>query len=169
MTSQFDDLQRLTEMRDKGDISQDEFQRLKAQLLDETTSQKPASEATDTQTNQMEGQTRWWLVGTGTLMAVGSLLPWASAGIFSAAGTEGDGILTLIGGVVVALIGIANRVSMATGIAAVIVSGASLWIVVSVFGRLETDLYGSGLYLTALASLMALVAGFQLISQARKT
>lgn len=75
MSSQFDDLQRLTEMRDRGDISQDEYEKLKADLLESS----PGVTADDDETSeQIDAQTRWWLIGAGVLMAVGSFLPWAS-------------------------------------------------------------------------------------------
>ena len=106
---------------------------------------------------------------------VGSVLPWVTAGIFSAPGTDGDGILTLIGGVVVALIGVANRASIVAGIGTVIIAVLALLVVVNVFGNFnladteEAASVGSGLYLTGLASLFALIAGFKVIGQARRS
>jgi hypothetical protein len=166
-------------MREKGEITQEEFERIKAELLAETPDEAapPKSEAQqavsapESDTANIDSQTRWWLVGTGVLMAVGSFLPWARAGIFSVAGTEGDGILTLIGGVAVALVGVANRASIVTGIGTIVVAGLSFWVVANIFGNfgvLETDSIGSGLYLTGLASLFAIIAGFRVIGQARK-
>jgi len=167
--AELDDLQRLAEMRDKGDLSQEEYEQLKAKLLSGPTPATQAKEApASTATDQMKTETRWWLVGTGVLMGVGSVLPWASAGIFSAAGTQGDGIFTLIGGVIVALIGTANRASYATGIGALVVGALSVLIVFSVFGRLDAEFIGAGLILTGLASLFAGIAGLQLISQVSK-
>jgi len=102
-------------------------------------------------------------------------LPWVTAGIFSAPGTDGDGILTLIGGVVVALIGVANRASIVAGIGTVIIAVLALLVVVNVFGNFnladteEAASVGSGLYLTGLASLFALIAGFKVIGQARRS
>lgn len=120
----------------------------------------------------MQNRTRWYLIGAGVLMAVGSFLPWAQAGILSVAGTDGDGIFTLIGGVIVALVGMANRESVATGLGTAIVGGFSLWIVFNVFGNVgigDYELIGSGLYLTLLASLVATIAGIQLALEARKS
>lgn len=57
--------------------------------------------------------------------------------------------------------GIANRASGVTGIGTVVVAGFSLWIVVGVFSRLDGSAIGSGLLLTGLASLFALIAGFK--------
>ncbi len=46
---------------------------------------------------------RWLLGGAGAL-ALGSLLPWAEVGPFSKNGTSGDGVLTLILAIVIALV-----------------------------------------------------------------
>lgn len=172
MAERIEELRHLGEMRDRGDLTEVEYQRLKAELLLEGPSEAPA--AADT-TPQVENKTRWWLIGTGVLMAIGSVLPWVQLGIFSAAGTEGDGVFTLIAGVIVALVGVANRVSIAAGILVAIVAAFSVWIVATVFGNLYDPLaidggaVGSGVYLTGLASVFAALAGLQLIGQARKS
>ena len=44
----------------------------------------------------------------GGIVAVGSVLPWARAGIFTASGMEGDGIFTLIAGAALIVIGLAG-------------------------------------------------------------
>lgn len=180
MSDQFEDLKRLSEMREKGEITQQEFEKIKAELfaeipdeagLSESESAQQGVSAPQSETPNIDSQTRWWLVGTGVLMAVGSFLPWARAGIFTVAGTDGDGILTLIGGVVVAIVGIANRASIVTGIGTIVVGGLSFWVVANIFGNfgvLETDSIGSGLYLTGLASLFAIIAGFKVFGQTRK-
>jgi peptidoglycan/LPS O-acetylase OafA/YrhL len=151
-------------MRDKGDISTEEYEQLKANLLGG--GRKPA--ALPQRKNQIDDSTRWWLVGSGVLIAVGSFLPWAESGIFSVAGTRGDGIITLIGGVIVALVGIANRESIGAGVGVVVIAGLSLWIAFSVIDRLEGDSVGAGLILTAIASLVAVIVGIQLILEARR-
>lgn len=46
---------------------------------------------------------RWLLGGAGAL-ALGSFLPWAKAGPFSVSGTDGDGVLTLVLAVIVAIV-----------------------------------------------------------------
>lgn len=187
MSDQFNDLKQLAEMLEKGEVTQEEYNKIKADLMAEMTPgqseiQRPATQqsaspmAPKSATNEqpatsIESQTRWWLIGTGALMAIGSFLPWARVGIFSVAGTDGDGIFTLIGGVVVALVGTANRASVITGLGTVVVAGFSMWIVTSVFSNFDIgDIgsTGSGLYLTGLASLFALIAGFKVFGQARK-
>jgi hypothetical protein len=40
----------------------------------------------------------WWLGASAALMIVGSLGPWARALFVSVSGTDGDGVLTLLGG-----------------------------------------------------------------------
>lgn len=179
MADRFEDLKRLTEMRDAGDITADEYERLKTELMAEQGS-APAPQAEGTSAPEpiksassapeMEAQTRWWLIGTGLLIAVGSLLPWAQSGIFSAAGTQGDGVFTLIGGVVIALVGVANRASRAAGLVTVLLAGFSVFIVANVYGNLagvNGGIRGSGLYLTGLASVFAAIAGLKVFTSAR--
>lgn len=171
-------------MRDRGDITQDEYEGIKADLLNEmdqashaalsdpTPSYQPQSAPSQTTTAlSIDSQTRWWLIGTGVLMAVGTFLAWVQAGIISVAGTDGDGIFTLIGGVIVALVGVANRASIITGLGTLIVAGFSMWIVINIFGNFDTvDIgsIGSGLYLTGLASLFAAISGLKVFGEARR-
>lgn len=49
---------------------------------------------------------KWGPVTGGVLMVLGSLMPWVQAGVVSVAGTSGDDVLTLIGGVLIAVIGL---------------------------------------------------------------
>ena len=123
----------------------------------------------------MTDQTRWWLVGTGALMAIGSLLPWVQAGIFSMAGTDGDGVFVLIGGVIIAIIGLAKKATTGTGIGAIVIAGFGLITIGNIFANLSelvTDpdailsvSPGSGLMVAGLASLFALIAGFKTFSE----
>jgi hypothetical protein len=50
------------------------------------------------------------VIAGGALMAIGSVLPWLTArtglGTVSVLGTEGDGVFTLIGGALIALLGL---------------------------------------------------------------
>ena len=184
LSDKFNDLKQLAEMLEKGEVTQEEYDKIKAELMGEDASAQSVTEApatkdpetppasasatTEPRADVIEAQTRWWLIGTGVLMAIGSFLPWAQAGIFSAAGTDGDGIFTLIGGVVVALVGIANRASVITALGTVVVAGFSIWIVANVFTNFasgDVGSIGSGLYLTGLASLFALIAGFKIFGQ----
>jgi hypothetical protein len=49
----------------------------------------------------------WVLLGVGALMLIAAMLPWASAGSLSLAGTEGDGAITLFFGIVIGAAGVA--------------------------------------------------------------
>lgn len=120
----------------------------------------------------MTDETRWWLIGTGVLMGVGAFLPWVQAGIFSLAGTSGDGVFVLIAGVIVALVGLSRKATVITGLGVIGVSLFSLWIV----GRIMSDLssidtlgtgssMGSGLIVSGLGALFALIAGFKTLNQ----
>jgi hypothetical protein len=116
-------------------------------------------------------QTRWWLVGTGAFMAIGAFLPWVEAGILSLAGTRGDGVFLLIGGVIIAIIGLAKKATALTGIAVIVIAAFCLYVVWNVFSNtseLVTDPDallsagpGTGLFVSGFASLMALIAGFK--------
>ncbi|HLF44103.1 MAG TPA: hypothetical protein VJA46_11355 [Acidimicrobiia bacterium] len=126
----------------------------------------------------MRDVTRWWLIGLGALMAAGSFLPWVQAGLFSAAGTSGDGVFTLIGGVIVAIVGLSKQASLVTAGGVVLVAGFSLWVVFNVTGNITGMLvddstfgaatYGTGLFVTGIASLLAIIAGVQLGNDSRK-
>ena len=104
-------------------------------------------------------------------MAIGSLLPWAQAGIFNMAGTDGDGVFVLIGGVIIVIIGLARKATTGTGISAIVIAGFSLVTIGNVFSNLSvlgTDADalisvspGSGLLVAGFASLFALIAGFK--------
>lgn len=122
----------------------------------------------------MTNQTRWWTVGIGVLMAVGSLLPWARSGIFTLAGTDGDGILTLVAGVIVAAVGLSNQATWITGTGVIVLGAGSLWIAWNTFSNLteagiDTGSVGGGLLVTLVASLFAVIAGAKIVGEAGKT
>ncbi len=114
------------------------------------------------------------IIGTiaAVMVVVGSLLPWVTMGVFSAAGTEGDGVLTIIAGVIGgagALDGfvakrsrvVANILMALSGIAAFYVSAAVIQRMASAIAT-ETEFtahIGPGLYLCALASLLLILGG----------
>jgi hypothetical protein len=126
----------------------------------------------------MTDQTRWWLVGTGAFMAIGAFLPWVQAGIISLAGTSGDGVFVLVGGVIVAIVGLSKKATALTGIGVIVIAAFCLYIVYNVFsgmsdlttddGGLFTPSIGSGLLLSGFASLMALIAGFKTFGEREK-
>lgn len=118
------------------------------------------------------GVTRRWLVGAGAVIAVegfslGNLVALSQPGI------EGGGsiltmviaVIILLCGVVIALIGVLNQASLATGIGTVVAAGLSLLGVVVVI--IEADEVGSLLLLTGLAGLVAGLAGFDVMRQSR--
>lgn len=201
MVDKTEELERLARLFDEGRLTQEEFDRMKQELLastpepansmlgksegwypdptgnqsdylaywngqDWTGDTKPVA-SSETPAGGMTDQTRWWLVGTGVLMAVGSFMPWGQVGIISLAGTDGDGMLTLVAGAVIAIIGIAKRASMITGIAVIALAAFSGWVVLNIVGDLADtpEVLGSGLLLTGGASLFALIAGFKTLGE----
>lgn len=117
------------------------------------------------------GATRRWLVGAGVVMAVeglglGILVGLSQQGIES---EEGTFILIVIAGiillcgVVVARIGVLNRASIATGTGVILAAALSLLGVLVALAR--ADEVGSLLLLTGLASLVAGLAGFDVVRQ----
>jgi len=181
MAGKFEDLKELQAMLDRGEITQAEYAMIKADLLAEETSAKDLVTPTSTDVGQvpqptppaigessgMTDQTRYFLIGTGVLMAIGSFMPWGQAGIFTVSGTQGDGVLTLIAGVIIAIIGIARRATAAAGIAVIVLAGGSGLIVLNIVaGFADTPgLIGTGLYVVGLAALFALIAGFKTIGE----
>jgi hypothetical protein len=105
---------------------------------------------------------KWGVVGGGILMAIGSFLPWAQAGIFSVAGTSGDGVITLVAGIVVALIGVARRRGVAPGLLVLLVGILGLYITYGVYNNLSADEVGTGIFVAGLGSLVAALASIDL-------
>ncbi len=114
------------------------------------------------------------IVGTiaAVMIVAGSLLPWVTMGMFSAAGTEGDGNLTIIAGViggVGALDGfVAKRPRVAANILMLLAGLGAFYVAASAIQRLATAIVeeteftahiGGGLYLCALASLLLFLGG----------
>lgn len=121
------------------------------------------------------GEARRWLVGAGVVMAVEGLGLGRLVGFSRPRmeGEEGEFILTmviagviLLSGVVIALIGILNRASIATGIGVILAATLSLLGVFVAFA--QADEGGSFLLLAGLASLVAGLAGFDVVRQARR-
>lgn len=119
------------------------------------------------------GSTRRWIVLAGVVVAVEGFSLGVLVG-FSQPGIEGDEatILTMVTagvillcGVVIALIGVLNRASIAAGIGAV--SAAALSLLGVLVALAETDEVGGLLLLTGLASLVAGLAGFAVVRQLR--
>lgn len=103
----------------------------------------------------------WLMVGFGALVVLAALLPWATLGPFSVAGTEGDGAITLTLGLLVAGLGIARGVGakakfwqvgvpVACLVCGLLVTLVGFYDTVNVS---ETASAGSGLILTILGGL----------------
>lgn len=115
----------------------------------------------------------------GGLMAVGSFLPWISArtglGTVNALGTDGDGVVTLVIGIVVALTALVylDR-SVPQGIRVSLILGGliGLYVVGADYGtaadrvKASTDLIvvsiGAGIYITAIGSVATIIGGWRL-------
>ena len=115
----------------------------------------------------MRDAVRYTAIGAGVLMAVGSLLPWVKVGIFSAAGTEGDGVFTLGIGVIVAFIGAANKPTRAAALGVMALSVVAGLIVFNIFGDIDSSAVGSGLLLTGAAAVVAFFTGFEIRNDAK--
>ena len=115
----------------------------------------------------------WVVVGASALVVIGSLLPWASVGIFSTNGTSGDGVITLIAGLLaigaVLLFTFATwntgLVRAAAALLILVCLGTSLYDVINIsgesakiFGETISPSVGSGLWLCLVGSIVAAVA-----------
>jgi hypothetical protein len=95
-------------------------------------------------------------------LIVGAFLPWVTAGIFSVAGTDGDGVFTLVIGGIVGVLGFLKRPNgtrLINGISAVLFALALLIafnIVVNIDDGIGT--VGGGLVLTILAGIVGMGA-----------
>jgi hypothetical protein len=105
---------------------------------------------------------RWWLIGTGALMIVGSLLPWASVEGITVTGVEwGDGFITLIAAAVLLAVGVANRAGLATAIATMVSAGFSIFVVlINLLAEWDLGNVRAGLYLTMIAASIGLFQEF---------
>jgi hypothetical protein len=108
----------------------------------------------------------------GAAVFIGSFLPWAKLGFVSAAGTDGDGIFTIILGLVLAflagyeLVRRRGQLYIAMVVVALVASGVALYelvhVATSTLDFLGTRLdvrIGEGLWLVAIGALAALVGG----------
>ena len=124
------------------------------------------------------------VIGAGALLALGSLLPWATVssgfGSISVNGTSGDGGITLVFGVIAVVMGVllargfvATGWLVGTGVVFLVALGVSLHDasdVSSVSNQLAADVgvnVGFGLWLCLLASIAGLVATVVLFIQRR--
>lgn len=121
--------------------------------------------------NRMRDGVRWATICVGVLMVMGSLLPWASLGIFSVPGTDGDGVFTLGIGVIVAIIGIANKPTLGAFVGLLLMAAIALWVSASVAMSLSGEglegSMGSGLVLVMLAAAATFVVSFQVLKDVK--
>ena len=105
------------------------------------------------------------------MMALGSFLPWAQAGIFSLAGTSGDGVFTLIGGVIVVVLALVKKGGRVRAVVMMLISILGGFIAFNVYNNLDADSRGMGLYVAGLGALIGAVGSFGLLKvpAARRT
>ena len=106
-----------------------------------------------------------WLLGGGVV--VGSLLPWARAGIFTISGTDGDGVITLVLGVLMA-VSVAAESRITAGLAMALFSFFALWVSLGVFNRLDVETVGGGLFLVIISSGLGILSGLSLLFRRRR-
>ena len=129
------------------------------------------SQATAADVKVFQRATATYFAAAGfALVFIGAFLPWARLGLFSKAGTDGDGVITLIlaaFGIVLILVA---KSKMAALISAII-GGLALAIGIYDFNDVESTKVtvlatsvsaevGTGLILTIIGSLVATVASF---------
>ena len=110
-----------------------------------------------------------WLITAGALMVVGSFLPWAQAGIFSFSGTQGDGVLTLVAGVIVGIGGFFRSTTMVPGVATIALAGLSLLVVGNVMSNFvdTPENMGTGLVVVGLGALIGVIGGLRALDDWR--
>lgn len=116
-----------------------------------------------TAAQQPSTMARPWLFAAGAFLILGSFLPWAQAGIFSLSGTSGDGVLTLMAGVVVGLLGIVQPKNVVPGAVALVASIGSVWVVWNVFDNFSDtpENIGAGILVTGLGGILGVVGGIR--------
>ncbi len=117
-----------------------------------------------------------WLLGAAALGVLGAFLPWAQAGPFSVNGTDGDGVITLILSVVLAVLGfklrsrddhqVSTGFKVACFILSAIITAVAIYDIIDVESNaadvfIETSA-GIGLYLTAVAGVTGIVTAVRL-------
>jgi len=133
------------------------------------------------QSTAVPGPERWLVAAGVAAVVIGALLPWVTIsavfiGTVSVAGTEGDGVLTLILGIVGAAVGfqtvflgrpMGKAIGITIAILALIIGGISGYDMVNIqstIGDISTDgiakaNIGIGLWVTGLGALTLLAAG----------
>jgi hypothetical protein len=68
-----------------------------------------------------------WGVGSALLLVIGSLGAWATFGPFSVAGTSGDGVITLIAGLVAGVLIVLRRFTVVTLLAGLVAVATAIY------------------------------------------
>jgi len=121
----------------------------------------------------------WWMIGIAAIGVIGAFLPWATFGIFSVAGTDGDGVITLILFIIFGLIGLwlsrQGEPTVATGVKVLLIILMAVVVVIAVYDianiSSEGDSFikvspGGGLYLTLISGIAGLVIAARLTRKA---
>jgi hypothetical protein len=147
-------------------------------LAERSTSQPVATPATKSNTGPM-----FVLLGGGGLV-VGAIMPWVTAtapfvGSVSFAGTKGDGVLTLMGGALIALLGLVMFGNPSRGGAVVVLlvaiagGGVCLYDMSNVSNAIAeaenldvgvTAEVGSGLYVSVVAAIVAVIGALTVLN-----
>ena len=105
----------------------------------------------------------WTVVAAGALMIVGSVMPWGQAAGITISGIQGDGVITMIIGVLVIIVGVAKRDSQATGVLMGAVAAFAAWIPIRILGALDADMLGNGLLVTLAGGALAVLAAIGMV------
>lgn len=106
------------------------------------------------------------LLAGAAAVVVGAFLPWATAGSFSKAGTEGDGSITLVLGIAAAALGALGLLKRSRGMRIGSVVAAALVVLIAVIDMADVGSaevfgisfeIGIGLYMTLVGGLGALL------------
>lgn len=117
----------------------------------------------------------WLMMGIAVIGVIGAFLPWATFGIFSVAGTDGDGVITLILFIVFGLIGLwlgrQGDPNVAMGVKVLSIVLMAVVVVIAVYDianiSSEGDSFikvspGGGLYLTLISGIAGLIVAARL-------
>ena len=115
------------------------------------------------------------MMGIAVVGVIGAFLPWATFGIFSVAGTDGDGVITLILFIVFGLIGLwlsrqgDPNVAMGVKVLSIILMAVVVVIAVYDIANISSDgdsfikvSPGGGLYLTLISGIAGLIVAARL-------
>ena len=165
----------LEKLHAKGEITDDQFERL---IADHYAAKATAEAVPVGEPQSVEPERRRQppvrsaveIGVTGTAMVLGSFMPWATIGLFSIAGTRGDGALTAILGlgVVGAAIvwGLLSRKS--APLTALVLCVLGVILTVNVYNNLGGDTIGIGLFVVGIASLLGALVSADAVFRPRQ-